>query len=222
MATIQSPPEQRVVLRNVDWDTYERLLQANSDSSAPRLAYDRGDLEIMSPLPEHEEANRNIAMIVEVFAEEFGIDIRGLGSTTFRRRALDRGFEADSCFYIQNESRVRGRARLDEADPPPDLVVEIEITSPAIPKLPIYASFGVPEVWRYNGERLAILLLDGDDYREAEESRALPGLLASDVERLLPESREQGRVAWLRKVRAWARELAEQGGATPGGDDLSR
>ena len=93
-------------------------------------------------------------------AEELGIEAEDLGSTTFRREDLERGFEPDSCFYIQNEKEIRGNVRIDPAvDQPPDLVIEIDITSPSLNKLPIYARMGVPEVWRYDGERMAILVL---------------------------------------------------------------
>jgi Uma2 family endonuclease len=132
METIKSPAEQRVVLHNIGWDTYERLLANHENNSAPRLTYDRGELEIMSPSPEHEALNRSIALLVEFVASEMGIDVYDLGSTTFKREDLERGFEPDSCFYIENEERVRGKDRIDlTVDPPPDPVIEIGITSPS-------------------------------------------------------------------------------------------
>ena len=130
METVKSRAEQRVLLRNISWETYERLLEERGDNSAPRFTYDRGELEIMSPSPEHEALNRSIALLVEFLAAELGIDVYDLGSTTFRREDLERGFEPDSCFYIENEERVRGKTRKDlSVDPPPDLVIEIDITS---------------------------------------------------------------------------------------------
>jgi Uma2 family endonuclease len=145
--TVKSPPEQRTILHNISWETYQRLLADHADSSAPRFAYDRGTLEIMSPLAEHEEPNRAIALLVEVVAEELGRDLRNLGSTTLKRADVRRGVEPDSCFYLQNEPRVRGKTDINLGlDPPPDLVVEIDITSPSLDKLPIYAELGVPEV----------------------------------------------------------------------------
>src|SRR5262249_51872696 len=99
MASVLYVPDQRMILRNVSWETYERLLADHRDCSAPRFTYDRGTLEIMSPLPEHEESNRTLALLVEVVAEERELDIRNLGSTTFKREDLERGFEPDSCFY---------------------------------------------------------------------------------------------------------------------------
>lgn len=207
--TALGAPEQRVVLQGVSWATYERLLDDLKDSSSPRLTFDRGVLEVMSPSVEHEESNRTIALLVEVLAEEFGIDVRSLGSTTFRREDLEQGFEPDSCFYVQNEARVRGKGEIDLAvDPPPDLVVEVDITSPSLPKLPLYARVGVPEVWRYDGERMTVYRLAADDYEAAEVSAVLPGVTRDDLTRFLAESRTQRRTVWLKGAREWARSLA--------------
>ena len=102
METVKTPAEQRVVLHNIGWNTYELLLADHENNSAPRFTYDRGELEIMSPNPEHERINRTIDLFVEVVAEELGLDTENLGSTTFRREDLKRGFEPDTCFYVQN------------------------------------------------------------------------------------------------------------------------
>lgn len=207
MATVLTPADQRVVLYDIAWETYERLLADLENSSAPHLAYDQGILEIMSPLPEHEEANRTIAQLVEIIAEEWNVDIRNLGSTTFKREDLERGFEPDSCFYVQNVERIRGKRRFDlTIDPPPDLVIEIDITHPSLPRLPIYAQLGVPEVWRYDGRTVRILVLEEGTYREQDQSRALPSLSATVLTSFLEESQTLGRPAWIRRVREWARE----------------
>lgn len=208
MAVMQSTQERRMVLYNVGWDTYERLLRDHADASAPRFTYDRGTLEIMSPLPEHERLNRAIQLLLPVVAEEAGIEMYSLGSTTFNREDLQRGFEPDSCFYIQNALRVQGKDRIDlHTDPAPDLVVEIDITHPSIDKLPIYARIGVPEVWRYDGERMEMLALDGDHYVARPHSRALPSVTPEALAVLLPASKGLGDIAWIRQARAWARAL---------------
>ena len=106
MGTVKSPAEQRVVLRNVSWDTYESLLESHESNSAPRFTYDQGEMEVVSPSPEHERLNRRIAQLVLAFTEEMDIESEDLGSTTFRREDPERGFEPDSCLYIQNEERV--------------------------------------------------------------------------------------------------------------------
>jgi Uma2 family endonuclease len=220
MVTIPSVQERRLVLHNIGWDTYERLLRDHANASSPRFAYDRGTLEIMSPLPEHERLNRAIQLLVPVIAEEIGVDLDSLGSTTFNREDLQRGFEPDSCFYVQNAARVRGRDRIDlQVDPAPDIVVEIDITHPSLDKLPIYAQIGVPEVWRYVGARLEILVLAGDHYEPSSNSAAFPTATAAALTTLLPTSLELGNVAWIRRARAWARELVDEGDRRgPGAD----
>ncbi len=209
METIKSPAEQKVLLSNVSWGTYERLLKDHQNSSAPRFTFDRGMLEIMSPSPEHEKLNRRIAQLVLAVTEEMDIEAEDFGSTTFRREDLERGFEPDSCFYIQNEEQVRGKDRIDLAfDPPPDLVIEIDITSPSINKLPIYARLGVPEVWRYDGGKLEILKLENDEYVESTESVALPSLTSSVLSQLVERSKSLRRTVWLREVREKVRGLS--------------
>lgn len=194
MATVLSPPEQRVILHNVSWETYERLLTDLQGSSAPRLTYDRGTLEIMSPSSEHERYNRTIAQVVEELAVETDIDLDNLGSTTFRREDLDRGFEPDSCFYIQNAPRVRGKKRIDlTVDPPPDLVIEVDITSPSLDKFSIFAQVGVPEVWRYDGNRLMIFGLFEGDYQERDTSIAFPSTSSADVTDFIKDSESMSR-----------------------------
>ena len=138
---LKRPPEGRVILRNVGWETYERLLEEDPGRSAPRFFYDRGVLEIVSPSFEHEQIAGVVASLVDELAVELEIDVVGAGSTTFNREDLLRGFEPDVSFYFsENASRVRGKRRisLDAGDPPPDLVVEVDITSPSTTKLPIY------------------------------------------------------------------------------------
>lgn len=213
METIKSPAERKVILHNVRWETYERLLAEQESSSAPRFTYDRGELEIMSPSTEHEEFNRTIALLVEIFAVEAGLDVRNVGSMTFRREDLERGFEPDSCFYVQNETRVSGKTQIDLAvDPPPDLVIEVDITSPSLNKLPIYAQIGVPEVWRYDGGRLGILRLERGEYGVVLASATLPPLTSSVLSNLVDKSRVTKRRAWIREVREWAQSNAGTSG----------
>jgi len=210
MATVLSPPEQRVILENIPWDTYERILEAHRNCSAPRFTYDRGRLEIMSPSAKHEELRDLIVQLVGAIAEGVDVDMRSFGSTTFRREDFERGFEPDGCFYIQSVDRIsKGEVELDlTIDPPPDLVIEIDITSPSIRKLPIFAQMGVPEVWRCDGRRWSILTLEASgEFVKQNESRALPGVTAEVIERFLDESFRVRRPEWLRSVREWARQL---------------
>ncbi len=199
--------EERFVLSHVSWATYESLLADYADTRSPRFTYSEGMLEIMSPTSEHEEINLTLAMIADIVAEEQEVEFRSLGSTTFRRRDLKKGTEPDSCFYIQNVERIRGKKEIDlKIDPPPDLVIEVEITNPAVPKLPIYARLGVPEIWLYDGQAPRILRLAGGQYEGSDRSGVLPCLTESVLSEFLEQSKILSTLAWRRVVRTWARE----------------
>jgi Uma2 family endonuclease len=148
--------------------------------------------------------------MVQIVAEHMGLDFDDLGTTTFKRQDLQRGFEPDGCFYLRHAAEMRTRDRIDpRVDPAPELVIEIDLTHTSLDKLPILAQFGVAEVWRYDGERFEIRLLERDGYVSAGRSRALPIVTADAVSLLLEESKEQGigGVDWLRRVRAWVETL---------------
>jgi Uma2 family endonuclease len=202
----REPAEQRIIIQNISWATYESLLADLADQSTIRLTYDRGTLEIMSPLPEHEELNRTIALLVEMLAEELNIDIRRLGSTTFRREDIERGFEPDSCFYIQNEASVSGKKKTDlTVDPPPDLVIEVDITHDSLNKFPIYAQIGVPEIWRHDGEKLTIYRLSEEDYLETENSLAFSLITPEVLTDFLQKGQITKSTALSKAFREWIR-----------------
>jgi Uma2 family endonuclease len=212
MPTVLSPPEARVILHNVSWLLYERLLAEHEDRSSPRFAYDRGELEISVPSYEHEELNRLIDNFIAIVALEWNIEYCNAGSTTFKREDLERGFEPDSCFYVQHAGQVAGKKRLDlTVDPPPDLVLEIDITHPSLDKLSIFAAVGVPEVWRYDGDHIRMLRLAGSSYVEHEGSLVFPSLQSEHLAELLAASQQMSRTAWLRHVRTWAQTQAQEG-----------
>lgn len=210
MVTTEQTAGQRVVLRDVSWDTYERLLHDLEDRSAPRLAFDGGTLEIVTPLLEHEGYSRFIDILLLAIEETTGVPMYNVGSTTFTRSDLQKGFESDSCYYIQHGPAMRGKTRVDaRRDPPPDLVVEIDMTHSSLPKLALYAEFGVPEVWRYDNGRMEILTLEGAGYRSATQSRVVPLLSAAALTTLVRASAGKSQGEWWREARAWAREADE-------------
>jgi len=207
MTTVVIPPDQNVVLHDVSWRTYVHLLGDLADSSSPRLTYDRGTLEIMSPTKEHERFNRVLAQLVEVLTKELRMDMENLGSMTFKREDLERGFEPDSCFYFEQASAVRSKEVLDlSVDPPPELVIEIDITSSSIHKDSLYAQLGVAEVWRYDGHELRIGRLAGDGYSRSEKSNVLPLLTARALSDFLYKSRSMARPELLDAFEAWVRQ----------------
>ncbi|WP_333257433.1 Uma2 family endonuclease [Microcoleus sp. S13_C5] len=179
-----APPEQIVHLSGISWQTYETLLAEIGDRQI-RLRYNRGNLEIMVPSPEHERFKTIMGRFVETLAEELEVRIEPLGSTTFKRPELS-GAEPDECFYIPNISAVKGQKRIDLTQyPPPDLVVGIDITSRSENTLQVYADLGVPEVWIYNGSRLRINRLENGEYLEGEISLAFPSLPILEIVRFL-------------------------------------
>ena len=210
MATVLSPPDRLVTLRGISWQTYNRILAEHGEKGGTRFTYDEGVLEIMVLSSRHEEPNRTLALLVEVLAEEMNIDLRRFGSTTFRRQDLQKGFEADSCFYIQNAQVVLGRDEIDLAsDPPPDLIIEVDITSESLDRFPIFAAVGVPELWHSDGASVSLFRLEGREYRDTPYSLAFPPLTGEIATRFLTESRELPSTTWLRRVREWARSLRE-------------
>ena len=208
MAMVAGPPaaaERWVTLPRVDWATYERLLADDPDRRLPRLTYDQGVVEIVSPSTGHEEDAQTLNLLVEIVAAILDVPIRNVGSMTYRREDAQRGFEPDASFYIQREPQVRGRLPIDPAvDPPPDLVIEVEVSRSAVDKLAIFARLGVPEVWRSDRNAVAIFPLAGDTYREVGISEALPPLTGVVLTRFLAESRSLTRPAWFRAVSDWA------------------
>lgn len=207
--TTSAPPEERVVLRQVGSDTYERLVADHAEVRSPRFTYDRGVLEIMSPGSWHEALADLVRALLVAVAEVRDVDLTGLGSTTFKDAGADRGFEPDACFYFRHAADVRGRERLDpRVDPAPELVFEVDITRSSIDKLALYAQFGVPEVWRHDGSVASISVSAEGEYRQSDHSLAVPDLDAATLTQLLSDGLVSPLPRWLAQVRAWARSVA--------------
>lgn len=198
-------PGQRVILRNINWNEFEQILGELGNSRASRLAYYQGTLEIMVPLPEHEDGKEIIGDIVKILLEEFDIEFRSLGSTTFKRRNMVSGVEPDACFYIRNEPAIRGKDKIDlNYDPPPDLAIEIDITSDSEIKKNSYEALGVPELWIYNGRSLAIYILQNHQYITTNPSQIFPNLpIIEAIPHYLAQSKVQGRNTAIKAFRAW-------------------
>ena len=206
MATLVTPVENKVILYGVSWETYERLLNEHQESPGTHFIYDEGELEIMVVSRRHEEPNTDLALLVQLIAIELNIDFRQLGSTTFKREHLQKGFEPDSAFYFARASEMEGRELDPEIDPPPDLIIEIDVTSPSLNRFPIFAAFGVPEVWRYHRSRVTFYRLEGGRYVETASSSALLPLTAEVATRFLEERLRMRSTQWVRHVREWARQ----------------
>ncbi len=216
MSTVQIPTEQRFVLSGVDWDTYVGFSDLLGEWHV-RVTYDRGAMEFMTLSPEHERSKKLWARLLEALTEEMEIEIASYGSMTCRREDLEGGLEPDECYWIAHESQVRGRTDIDlSEDPPPDLVLEVEISRSALNRMNLYAHLRVPEVWRWNGERLRIFLLGpAGHYVETTQSRAFPFLPVAELVRFLQMSADMGETTLLRTFRMWVRERKAQGWRSP-------
>jgi Uma2 family endonuclease len=199
-------PEQRVVLENVSWETYERLLAENRNSGT-RFAYDDGTLEIMVVYIGHETPNRTLALIVELVAAGTGRQLRLAGSTTIKRQDLKKGIEPDTWFYLDaNAALMRTKKELDAVtDPPPDLAIEIDMTRSSLSRFPIFAPLGITEVWRFNGERVLFYKLDGAQYREVDASGVLPPMTRHQADVFVAQYETAAWGEWIQGVLDWAR-----------------
>lgn len=195
------------VLDHVSWETYESLLADYEDCSNPHFIYDDGKLEIMVLSLAHELPNRLLAQLVLILAEELDIDIVQTGSVTLKRADVKKGFEPDSCFYIKNADAIRGKRAVSlPDDPAPDLVIEVDVTSSSLPRFPIFAAIGVPEVWRYDGETLIFHQLDGVSYRAASASSVFNVLDSATAMRFLETGMTEKSTFWTKSIRKWVRE----------------
>ena len=162
----------------------------------------------MSPLVPHGRFSNLFGFLIEAMTEELEIPRNALDPITIKRRLADRGLEPDKCYYLrENAGRLRDQRSVDlDVDPPPDLAVEIEITSGILDKLAIYAGIGVPEIWRFDGEALSVLLLQADGtFAESPDSRAFPFLPMGELARFVEEYDPADEVRWARSFRAWVR-----------------
>ncbi|MFN4794818.1 MAG: Uma2 family endonuclease, partial [Pseudanabaena sp.] len=199
--------ENRVILNNISWDTFERLLADIGDRRKTLFHYINGTLEIMSPLSLHEGSNRFIEALLGIFTDELEIDMRRLGSLLMKIPDLKLGAEPDSCYYIQNEPIIRGKEVIIVGqDPVPDLVLEVDITNPSDRRLPIYALLAVPEVWRYDGYSLEFLALENGAYQPIAKSLSFPDLPAAIIVEYVQKRLTLGESGTLREFRKWVRE----------------
>lgn len=195
---------QKLILQGVSWDFYERILEEYADSNGLHFAYDDGFLEVEVPLAKHERANRILQDLVATICVEKNLGVRNFGSTTFRKELKTKGCEPDTAFYIQSARQIRGVEEIDlSVNPPPDLVIEIDVTSPSLNKLPIYAALGVSEVWLYKGTKIIFYKLYGGFYEETANSVALPILDNETATEFLQKGLTEDYAKWIREIRDW-------------------
>ncbi|MES1021621.1 Uma2 family endonuclease [Gloeocapsa sp. BRSZ] len=206
LSQIDISPGQRIVLRNVSWQQFENIVEELGEHRGSRVAYSQGTLEIMSPLPEHEVTKGLVGDLVKILLEELEIDCESFGSTTFKRQDRERGVEPDESFYIANYAQMIGRSSIDlTVDPPPDLVIEIDITSKT--QLEAYKALKVPELWRFENRQLRIDVLQNDQYIESFISPTFPELpIMTLITEFVEQARLMGRSRALKAFRQWIQQ----------------
>lgn len=213
MATAHLPAARRLVLYDIDWQTYARLVRVFAERPSIRLTYDRGVLEIMSPLLEHDTDGDFLGVLARTLTEELNLPIMGGGSTTLRRRRKRRGLEPDRCYWIANEPKMRGKRTFHpRVDPPPDLAIEIDVTKSSLDRMSIYAALSVPEVWRLDSQALTFHVLAPDSRSsQVPQSQVFPGLMPTDLRGFLNMRSQLDENAVIRQFRAWVQQRVAAG-----------
>jgi len=193
-------------LEDISWDDYEQLLEEMAEWPGMRVSYDHGRVEIMSPSFQHEKFIAFISGVGRILAEEMNLTVEAAGATTYKQESLLKGSEGDESFYVRNAAAIIGKREIDlDVDPPPDVVVEVDITNESLSKFPIYAAFLVPEIWRYDGKQARIYHLVNHDYVERESSLSFTFLTSRALTEFLDKSKTQGQTAALAVFRQWVR-----------------
>jgi Uma2 family endonuclease len=192
---------ERVILHGISWETYERILADYEDVNSPHFAYCDGDLEIMVMEFQHESLKMKLSELITEIARVLEIDYENAGSTTFRKQKKQKGFEGDSTFYFENVEAVRRKKEIDlSKDPPPELVIEIDISHGSLPKFPIFAGIGIKEVWRFDGDEVKFYRLENDKYKQVTESICLPNVKSEIVTELLFAAQELKKMEWVKLI----------------------
>jgi Uma2 family endonuclease len=212
--TVPPPPldpgEMAVEMSGLTWDDFETIARIKGDRRAPRLIYSSGELSLVSPLYAHEGNADHLDVIVKAVCYELGIPYIAAGATLFRRRDLDKGIEGDRTYYIASERAIREKTELDlQTDPPPDLVIEVEVTHPARAAVETWCKLGVPEVWVYSPRKNALRIVGRDAegrYQEVPASLSFPFLRAEEILRWACRPGTESQFHWERRLRAWIRD----------------
>lgn len=208
MLVLSSIPTGHATIDDVSWHFYENFLKEFEERSI-RHTYDDGVLEIMSPPGfAHERPKKMLSWLIQELAVELRIPIACLGSMTLKSQRKLKGIEPDECFYVAHEAEMRSKDDYDaEFDPPPDLAIEIDWTNSSIPRLPVYARLGVPEIWRYAKRELTVHLLNSSgEYEASNHSLAFPMLPLQDFSQFIVRDPAIDETTWILQFRQWVRE----------------
>ncbi len=201
ISPVKTDVVQHVILHNISWETYEKILAEHDEVSNPHFAFCDGELEIMVLGYPHETFKTKLSELTTEIARILEIDYETAGSTTFRREKKQKGFEGDASYYFKNADIVRSKKVIDlNVDPPPELIIEIDITHGSLPKFPIFSALGIEEIWRFDGEDVMFYRLENENYKQVAESVCLSGVKSENVTELLFAAEELKRSDWLKLV----------------------
>jgi len=204
----QLPEGATVIFQGVTWEEYEELLDQVGEAGGLRISYNDGTLKVISLSVEHETCVRFIERLIGALTIRLRINIISTGSATIRKQRNKKGNEPDASFYVQTASAIGNRLDLDFAvDPPPDIVVEVDIHHDSTDNDSIYAAIGVPEIWRYDGWAASIWRLQDNNYVEAETSLALQMITPAILTEYLTRLREEGEFAAIIAFDEWLQSL---------------
>jgi|CXWL01.1.fsa_nt_gi Uma2 family endonuclease len=190
--------DQATVLRGVTWDEYVRYRDDPANHGS-RMTYYQGVLEIMTVSYFHELVSLLIHDFITLWRIHRNINVQPSGSMTLRSHLLEQGVEGDQSYYIEHAAEVLGQVDIDIEQFLPDLAIEINHTRASVPKMPIYAALGVPEVWRWRKETLSVLRLENGQYAEQTDSVALPGVPLGQLRSALSRRNEVSQTVLVRE-----------------------
>jgi Uma2 family endonuclease len=202
-----------LTLDRITWEDYEHVLECLQKRPGLRVTSDSGRLDNVTTSRENEEWKELILRLVQILCEELRTELQSYGGLTRKLKEEQKGAEADTCFYVINAAQVVGKRKLDLSnDPPPDIVVEIDKSNQSLHKFPIYAAFGVPEIWRCNIKRNAIQFyeLRSEEYIETTSSRFFPILTSAVLTKFIDQSHSDGHMSALVSFRSWVRKTLER------------
>jgi Uma2 family endonuclease len=206
---VELTPEQRLVLYGVSWETYVNISEALTPHPSVKLTYDQGALEIMTTSFPHENLKKVLGLLVELIAGELELDFIGSGGTTYRRERQAQGFEGDESFFFTKLDDLRQRSVFTPEDDAPDLIIEVDISSPSLSKFPLFAERNIHEVWRWHKGWVTIYELVGQQYEERTSSHFLRGLTVEGLNELLAIHGTMPAYVWQRRVREYARQCQQ-------------
>jgi Uma2 family endonuclease len=195
LVTSAAHVDQSVRMHGMSWQAYEALLAWRGESSAVRMTFLEGELELMTPSSDHEGLKKRLARLVEAWAEEAGVPLEGAGSWTIKDQAVERGAEPDECYIVGSLEGARV----------PDFAIDVIWTHGGIDKLEVYWKLGVGEVWIWEAGALSFHVLRAERYVRSPRSHGVPAFDAELLARCMAADSQTAAVKALREAMRAAR-----------------